>query len=144
MHKNNNGFFEKLNISSDETTDTDLHDLPFCCHKSPWLSSSLVLLQARRMQKILRFRSKTCQWKGRCPEKLSPCSDVYDLRGSCASQFMPPYYIWGPPSWTFENSSNTLHYNLPIGDGCHLITLCNVWFSHSLFQVPGDHPDLVA
>lgn len=35
MHKNNNGFFEKLNISSDETTDTDLHDLPFCCHKPP-------------------------------------------------------------------------------------------------------------
>lgn len=26
MHKNNNGFFEKLNISSDGTTDTDLHD----------------------------------------------------------------------------------------------------------------------
>lgn len=28
MHKNNNGFFEKLNISSDGTTDTDLHDPP--------------------------------------------------------------------------------------------------------------------
>lgn len=75
----------------------------------PWLSSSLASLQARRMQKILCFRSKTfCQWKGRCPEKLSPCSDVYDLRGSCASQLMPPYYIWGPPTWTLENSSNTL------------------------------------
>lgn len=35
MHKINNGFFEKLNISSDGTTDTDLHDLPFCCHKPP-------------------------------------------------------------------------------------------------------------
>lgn len=64
----------------------------------PWLSSSLASLQARRMQNILRFRSKTfCQWKGRCPEKLSPCSDVYDLRGSCASQFMPPYYIYEAP-----------------------------------------------
>lgn len=64
----------------------------------PWLSSSLASLQARRMQNILRFRSKTfCQWKGRCPEKLSPCSDVYDLRGSCASQFMPPYYIYMRP-----------------------------------------------
>lgn len=34
-----------------------------------------------------------------------------------------------------------LHYNPPIGDGCHLITLCNVWLATP--SVPGDHPDLV-
>lgn len=147
IHKTTDAFLAKLKQYQFWWNHKNLNDLPFYCHKPThgWAHPHSCY-RGRRMQSILSLCKKTfCNWRVRCPEKLSPCSHIYDIRWSYPSHFMPPHHIWHHlMDFWGELKYCYFYYHLPIGDGSQLIVLCDEWFSHSFFYIKGDNSDLVA